>query len=142
MYQILEDNGENIEGKNQVIAGLKQYNRNYIPEHLRDQYQVVNYYVQDEESGQVCGGMIGRNFWDIFAIDILWLDEKLRKHGYGSKLIQMAEDKARELKCSMIKLDTLSFQALGFYQKHGFEVYGQIEGVAGEYTHYYLVKKL
>lgn len=142
MFRIIEDNGENIEAKKQVRTGLSQFNRNHISERLREQHQEVNFFVLDEESGQVCGGMIGRNFWDVLAIEILWLDEKLRKRGYGAKLIQMAEDKAKELKCSMIKLDTLSFQALGFYQKQGFEVYGQIEGVAGEHTHYYLVKKL
>lgn len=38
-----------------------------------------------------------------------------------------------------IKLDTLSFQALDFYLKEGFQVYGTIEN-AGSHTHYYLKK--
>lgn len=44
-------------------------------------------------------------------------------------------------KCDFIKLDTLSFQALDFYLKQGFEVFGTIHN-AGSYSHYYLTKEL
>jgi hypothetical protein len=33
---------------------------------------------------------------------------------------------AKEKKCDFIKLDTLSFKAIDFYKKRGFEVFGTI----------------
>lgn len=48
---------------------------------------------------------------------------------------------AREKHCDFMKTDTLSFQALDFYKKEGFEVYGMIEN-AGRHTHYYMKKNL
>lgn len=63
-----------------------------------------------------------------------------RKFGYGKKLLLEAEKMAKK-KCDFIKLDTLSFQALDFYLKQGFEVFGTIHN-AGSYSHYYLTKEL
>jgi len=49
---------------------------------------------------------------------------------------------AREKECDFIKLDTLSFQALGFYEKNGYEVFGSLDNVGRDYKHYYLKKDL
>jgi len=52
-----------------------------------------------------------------------------------------AEKIAKLKQCEFIKVDTLSFQALDFYKKEGFEVFGVIEN-AGRHSHYYLKKNL
>ena len=39
-------------------------------------------------------------------------------------------------------LDTFEFQALGFYQKQGYEIFGTLEGYCKKYERYYLRKKL
>ena len=69
------------------------------------------------------------------------IDEDLRRSGYGTKLITELEKIALEKECDFIKVDTLSFQALDFYKKQGFEVYGTIHN-AGGHTHYYLKKDI
>ena len=38
--------------------------------------------------------------------------------------------------------DSFSFQAPGFYQKAGYEIFGALEGIGGKFTRYYLRKKL
>lgn len=71
----------------------------------------------------------------------MYVDESLRGLGYGRRLMDEAERMARDKQCDFIKLDTLGFQALDFYTKLGFEVYGVIEN-AGTFKHYYLKKEL
>jgi hypothetical protein len=39
-------------------------------------------------------------------------------------------------------LDTLSFQALGFYQKLGYSEFGRLSGFSGKYDRIYLHKRL
>ena len=85
--------------------------------------------------------MLGEICWNWLEIQYLYVEPEHRGHGYGKKLIQEAERIANEKQCDFMKVDTLSFQALDFYKKEGFEVYGVIEN-AGRHTHYYMKKTL
>ncbi len=62
--------------------------------------------------------------------------------GYGTKLLREIETIAIEKQCDFIKLDTLSFQALGFYEKNEYQVFGTIDNVGRDFKHYYLKKDL
>ena len=44
--------------------------------------------------------------------------------------------------CKNAHLDTLSFQALDFYKKYGYIVFGQIADLPPGHTRYYLRKTL
>ncbi|MDI2588727.1 GNAT family N-acetyltransferase [Psychrobacillus sp. NEAU-3TGS] len=120
---------------------LYQYNLKHFPEDLRGRYKEINLFVRDEND-HVCGGLIGEICWNWLEIQILMVNEDLRKSGLGTKLLLEAEQVARDNQCDFIKLDTLSFQALDFYQKHGYEVYGSINNVGREHMHHYLKKDL
>lgn len=85
--------------------------------------------------------VLGETCWNWLEIQYLFVEETYRGSGYGKKLIQEAEKIAREKNLDFIKVDTLSFQALDFYKKEGFEVYGTIEN-AGRHSHYYMLKGL
>ncbi|WP_053375308.1 GNAT family N-acetyltransferase [Paenibacillus sp. FJAT-27812] len=116
------------------------YNMKHFPDNLKGRYQEVNLFLKNAD-GQMYGGLLGEICWNWLEIHYLFVDEGLRKLGYGKKLLIEAEKIAFEKNCDFIKLDTLSFQALDFYQKQGYEVFGAIEN-AGSYTHYYLKKNL
>ncbi len=122
--------------RNQLIA----FNHNHFPVELSKNYQEANFFVKND-AGDICGGVLSEVCWNWVEVHILFLDESLRKQGYGSKLMEMVEQLARDKQCDFIKLDTLSFQALDFYKKLGFVVYGQLDN-AGGHTHYYLKKDL
>lgn len=57
-------------------------------------------------------------------MDIFWLHEDLRGQGYGTQLLQMAEQEAIARGCHQAHLDTFEFQAPGFYEKHGYQCWG------------------
>ncbi|MCR8643612.1 GNAT family N-acetyltransferase [Paenibacillus sp. N1-5-1-14] len=141
MFHITEDSGGVPQDRQEIIKGLRAFNYSNMPEHLRDRGGEINLYVRDDE-GTIRGGLLASFHWDFIEVHILWLDEAVRGERYGTKLINVIEAKARELNCVLIKLDTLSFQALDFYKKNGFTVFGQIDDVAGGNTHYYLQKRL
>lgn len=132
--------GSNSEDKAYVRENMYAFNRRHFPEELRERYQEVNVFLKSADD-QIYGGIIGEICWNWLEIHYLFVDEHVRKWGYGKRLLSEAEKIAREKKCDFIKLDTLSFQALDFYKKLGYEVYGEIHN-AGGYTHYYLKKDL
>lgn len=121
-----------------VRQGLYAYNRKAVG--YRDLTPFSLFALN--ENGEVIGGLLGESIWGWLLIDILWVDEGVRGQGYGEKLMKRAEEIAKERRFSHIILDTFSFQALPFYQKLGFVVYGQLDDFPPGYTRYSLKKKL
>ena len=75
-------------------------------------------------------------------IDIIWVDADYRKKGIGKHLIKSAEQKAKNKGIKRARLYTFDFQALNFYQKLGYTVYGKLEDFPEGHTAYYLKKIL
>ncbi|MGE6489220.1 GNAT family N-acetyltransferase [Paenisporosarcina sp. NPDC076898] len=138
-YHITREN--NHEDKEHVNNQLFYYNLAHFPEDLRGRYEQISLYLKDE-NGRVRGGLLGEVCWNWLEIHTLMVDEDIRKFGYGSKLLSEIEQIALEKKCDFIKVDTLSFQALDFYEKNGYQVFGSIDNVGREFKHYYLKKDL
>ena len=81
-----------------------------------------------DASGAAIGGLTGFTNWEWLYIDCFWLPDKLRGAGWGARLLAGAEDEARRRGCRHAHLYSYSFQAPGFYQKQGYEVYAALEG--------------
>ena len=76
----------------------------------------------ENEHGELVAALAGRTFGHWFYLESLWLDEKVRRKGVGSKLLAEAERIAKERGCSFVILDTLDFQARAFYERFGYQV--------------------
>ena len=72
----------------------------------------------------------------------MWLDESVRRQGYGRTLVTMAEQIATERGCHAAHLDTMSFQALGFYLKPGYTVFGRLDDLPEGHSRIFLKKAL
>ncbi|MGY4816554.1 GNAT family N-acetyltransferase [Pseudomonas chlororaphis subsp. piscium] len=82
--------------------------------------------LKDPETGQVLGGISGRTSLGLLFIDLFYLPENLRNSGLGTQLLQACEDEGRRRGCRSAVLYTLSFQAPSFYEKHGWQRFGEV----------------
>ncbi len=96
----------------------------------------------ESESGELLGGLTGRNAYGWMRVDVIWVRESQRGQGLGVQLLQKAEQVAKERRCQGIHLDTHGFQAPGFYEKLGYVAFGELEKYPGEYKHIYYRKSL
>ncbi len=134
-------NEKDINSTHYVRDKLIEYNLKHIPSDLQGSYGSITLFLKDDE-GSIYGGLLGEVCWNWIEIHIFWVDETLRGKGYGKKMMNEVEEIAKQKQLDFIKLDTLSFQALEFYQKLGYELYGEIDHAAREHTHYYLKKDM
>ena len=121
-----------------LSEGLTAFNKKAIG---YDDYKPLYVTVRDD-ADTLCGGLTGETYWGWLYVDILWVREDCRATGLGSQLLAAAEDEARQRGCGSVYLDTFSFQALPFYQKHGYTVFGQLPGFPESQTRYFLTKTL
>jgi ribosomal protein S18 acetylase RimI-like enzyme len=93
----------------------------------------------DEE---VLGGVIGQTHWDWLYISLMWIKEEFRGQGYGGRLLALAEEEARGRGAKNAYLDTFSFQAPGFYEKYGYQVFGELKDFPTGHQRFYMKKQL
>ena len=89
--------------------------------------QDVAFFLRDDQGAVVGGvkGSYGNYGW--LWIDLLWVSEELRGQGYGTKLMAAIEQEAQKFGCANAYLNSFSFQAVEFYQKIGYRVFGELE---------------
>ncbi len=80
----------------------------------------------DPETSEVLGGILGRTSLGLLFIDLVYLPDRVRGSGLGSRMLAMAEAEAVERGCRRGVLYTISFQAPGFYERHGWQEFGRI----------------
>jgi GNAT superfamily N-acetyltransferase len=120
--------------KAELLTGLRAYNRQFVD---TASWGDICVYLRDEQ-GVMRGGLIGQRKGDWLSIDYLWVCETVRGEGAGSQLIKNAEGIAREKGCRHALVDTISFQALPFYQKQGYQLVNTLEDfpLVGMARHY------
>ena len=65
------------------------------------------------DNGRLVAGLAGFTWGGYARVDLLWVDEAMRRRGLGRALLTAADDEARRRDCTTIVLDTHSFQAPG-----------------------------
>ena len=98
--------------------------------------------VRDVTSGETIGGLWGRSAYDWLHIELLFIPEQLRGEGLGTQVIRQAEQIAIEGGLTGVWVDTIEFQAPGFYQKLGYKVFGVLPDHPRGRQHFFLHKRL
>lgn len=123
---------------NTIVKGLKEFNASQAGGDTPD-YVVIT--VRDDALN-VVGGLVGATYLGWLQIQAVWMSEALRGRGYGTRLMGHAEAVGRERGCPRVFLETLSFQALPFYEKLGYEVVSRIADFPPGGARYALTKML
>ena len=97
--------------------------------------------VTDPATGEV-GGITGRTSLGVLFIDLFYLPPALRGSGIGSTLLARAEEEGRRRGCHTGVLYTISFQAPGFYTRHGWSTFGEIASEPPGTRRVFMTKRL
>lgn len=97
--------------------------------------------VRDPASGRVLGGISGRTSLGLLFIDVVYLPPALRRGRVGRRMLVMAEEEARRRGCVAGVLYSITFQAPRFYQRMGWEVFGEIACVPPGTSRVFMTKR-
>lgn len=121
-----------------VNSALAKFNEEKVG---ADNHELLNI-VEYDENNSIIAGILGGTYWGWLHIDILWVAEKCRKQGIGSKLLKAAEEEAKKRGCHSVHLDTMSWQAPEFYKKHGYKIISELENIPAGNKKFHLIKEL
>lgn len=119
-----------------IRENLVAYNRSQAGEQPQRKVAV---YARDER-GTIVGGATGEVTWGWLYVEMLWVHEEYRGNGIGTRLMTDIEQLARKYNVVGFHLGTTDFQALDFYLKSGYEVWGQLPDFPPGHTNYSLRK--
>jgi GNAT superfamily N-acetyltransferase len=123
--------------KKAVLDGLIRYNDEKMG---KQKYKRIAVSLRD--GNKIVGGIVGEVWTAVLFIQFFWLEQRLRGKNFGTRLIKAIENEARRIGATHAYVDTMSFQAPGFYRTCGYKEFGAIEGYPGGVTRHWFTKSL
>ena len=120
-----------------ILAPLAAFNRRHTRSGATGPLAIL---LKDGE-GATIGGLWGTLLFGWLRIELLFVPEAMRGASVGTAVMRRAEAVAAERGCIGACLDTYSFQARGFYEKLGYNLFGTIEDCPPGGAHHYLQKR-
>jgi GNAT superfamily N-acetyltransferase len=96
-------------------------------------------FIRDAD-GRLASGIYGWIFGATGEVALIWVRDDKRGGGVGSRLLTAFEEKAASLGCRQMVIRTHSFQAPGFYRKHGYVEVAAVDDYPAGYA-YHLFRK-
>jgi len=126
------------EARKALLAPLVEYNSSQAGPSLNRPIAVL---VKDG-AGSVIGGLWGHTGYDWLFTQLLVVPASLRRQGVGREIMKMAEREALQRGCHGAWLDTFEFQARGFYERLGYECFGELPNYPHGYSRFFMRKIL
>jgi ribosomal protein S18 acetylase RimI-like enzyme len=95
-----------------------------------------------DEHGDLIAGLDGFTWGGYCKIEWLWVREDHRHAQLGTRLVLAAEQEAGARGCALMRVDTHTFEAPGFYARLGYEQFGAVADTPKGYGEVFLVKRL
>jgi ribosomal protein S18 acetylase RimI-like enzyme len=122
---------------NAVVNGLVGYNDSQVGQSGGRRLVLL----LRDGAGTIRGGLLGYTHWNWLFVSHLWVHDSLRGQSLGRELLARAEAEAAARGCRNAHLDTFSFQARGFYESLGYEVFGTLDDYPPGHSRYFLRKR-
>jgi ribosomal protein S18 acetylase RimI-like enzyme len=90
----------------------------------------------------LAGAIVVAKFWGALHVKYVYVAEAYRSQGLATRLMKRAFAYGRIHKCPFAFVETMNFQALGFYEKMGFHLEFTRHGYAHGTSFHYLRKDL
>ena len=94
------------------------------------------------EAGELIGALTGVTLMEWLYMHILWIEEPHRKGGLGTRIVAAAEKIAIQRGCRHGCLMTFSYQAREFYEKLGYEIFGDLADYPVGHSLHFMQKTL
>ena len=107
----------------------------------RPGFQPLAVFARDAD-GRLVGGISAHVNWNWLHVSLVWLEESRRRAGLGSRLLAALEAAAIERGCTQAHLDTFSYQARPFYERHGYRVFATLEDYPTGHQRFFMRKAL
>ncbi|WP_020008137.1 GNAT family N-acetyltransferase [Salinicoccus albus] len=121
-----------------IERGLERYNEKYMPDGPDGSVQIGLY----DGDNQFIGGVDAEMTVDtLLYVSTLYVKDEYRGRGAGTALMKEVERQAIEIGAEIIRLDSFSWEGVGFYETLGYEVIGAFEIRAG-FKEYFYMKRL
>lgn len=82
-----------------------------------------------DDDGELLAGLSGWTWGTCAGIAMVWVRADQRRHGWGARLLEAAEQVARERGCHQVLVSSFTFQAPEFYRRHGYVEFARSEGI-------------
>lgn len=105
-----------------------------------EKFQPITFIAMDDQI--FAGAIVVGLFWGAIHVRKIYVGGAYRHQGLGTKLMEYAFTYGIENKCPFAFVETMSFQALSFYQKNGFQLDFTRSGYSHGTSFHYLQKKL
>lgn len=99
------------------------------------------FYLRDE-SQTIVGGCSGYVFYGNLYVDMLYVAPAFRGKAWGTQLMKCAEQLGKEKNCQIMTVNTMDFEARGFYEKLGFYVEFERNGFEKNHRMFFLKKEM
>ena len=122
----------------QIRNDLEEFNDNHVSYRIDGRITIGI-----EKDGQIIGGLLAyMSVYKILYVDTVFVQEQYRRKGYGKKLMEAMEEKAKQLGANTIRLDTFNWQGKDFYLALNYEQAGYYRNNEEGYEEYFFLKRL
>ena len=135
-FRITDDGNER--DIHEIYEMLKEYNIS----HREASRNVPPGVFFEDENIKKLAGLTGETFGNRLCVRFLFVSERFRGKGIGSRLLETAEKEAKRRGCKYAFVDTFSFQAPAFYKKHGYQEVFVLEEYPYTGKRHYYTKEL